>query len=579
MWHNKYCRIAQTESVLTSCYSKLSLCPIVNSKILLGVLINFMRWFAIRMCFCIAACIVSQNPFLSDSMAWTKRHHVVYGGFSTEKIPSIVSEADILVIGQVTREQLRLMKRLKPDLVALKYCHAIGMNNGSEEWGEVKKNTSWFVHDSITGEKLKERHFGWYLMDPQNQHWRFYLASRISKNTESEFDGVFLDDFWGGFVNKFEREHTHEKAIPEDGMIRNWEQAMVELLAEIRRQYSGLVFINGAHEKYIEYVDGCMEESFVHSSWNPDRFSQSHGRYLRSIRKIESLKKYGKMILVQSGTKGDGSGDVERLSRYCWGSYLLVMGENTSFSFNPDKGYYFKGLRRESDFGTDLGEALSQYYVFREGDGNPNLLANGDFDDGLRHWEVKSGKPMPDNETMIEGKSILFRSDGKRKDSIAGEYLPVVGNKIYDMVAQCKADSNKPGSANYKKLGLQGRFYDKDKRQLPGAFDLQFSAGTYDWLPFDISHKSPENAAYFRVFLGFIGDGRGRGWVDNVYFGLKRKRERILRRDFSCGIVFVNSGDKDATVELMAGSGEHEIPRIVEVGAQDSSIFVIDHSK
>jgi hypothetical protein len=116
--------------------------------------------------------------------------------------------------------------------------------------------------------------------------------------------------------------------------------------------------------------------------------------------------------------------------------------------------------------------------------------------------------------------------------------------------AYCKSEMNQALSAGYKKLGLQGRYYDKNKTKLPGAFDLQFDAGTFDWLPFEITHTSPSNAAYFRLRLGFIGDGLGRGWIDKVYFGPAAAGEKILRRDFSHGLVIVNYGLKDATVAL-----------------------------
>jgi hypothetical protein len=109
---------------------------------------------------------------------------------------------------------------------------------------------------------------------------------------------------------------------------------------------------------------------------------------------------------------------------------------------------------------------------------------------------------------------------------------------------------NRALSASYKKLGLQGRFYNKSKKKLPGAFGLKFDGGAYDWLPFERTFTSPTDAAFFRIRLGFIGNGRGKGWVDNVYFGLASTHAKILKRDFSRGTILVNIGKKGASLDL-----------------------------
>ena len=86
------------------------------------------------------------------------------------------------------------------------------------------------------------------------------------------------------------------------------------------------------------------------------------------------------------------------------------------------------------------------------------------------------------------------------------------------------------------------------KRKLPGAFDLQFDSGAYSWRPFDTTYTSPASAAYFRIRLGFIGDGVGKGWVDRVYFGKVTESGQVLGRNFSGGKVLVNYGTAETTI-------------------------------
>lgn len=319
----------------------------------------------------------------------------------------------------------------------------------------------------------------------------------------------------------------------------------------IEKKY-GWYLMNSANEEWRQFLakkiaretddlfDGFMEESFIHSNWNSDSFFHNSASYIRSLRKIQNLAKYGKMILAQSGSKGDNTGNIDKVYRLSFTSYLLIFDKNISFNFHPSHTYYFKGFYQINDFALDLGNPLGSYYLYSEGPPGPNLLPNGNFNEGLDSWQVRKGSPSLDSKVSLSGSSLSFQAQSDTQDKIRSQFIPVSGDTEYTISAFCKSEKNLPGSARYKKLGLQGRFYDTNKQRIQGAFDLQFAAGTYDWQPFEITHTSPVNAAYFRLRLGFIGDGKGKGWIDNVYFGIARKRERILRRNFTKGSIFVN---------------------------------------
>jgi hypothetical protein len=484
----------------------------------------------------------------SNTFSKTRRHLVIHGGLSAVDLFTVAKNADYLIVSDARLDYLKQIKQMNPRLILLKYHNALGVRESYPQWNHIDKNEAWFVHDKYTNQRLKAQKYGWYLMNNANASWRNFLALKIVSETDDLFDGVFIDDFWSHFVNKFWTARTQSPGQPSKGLIREWDQNMILILKQLRSLYSQLIFINGAHQKYMKYVDGCMEEGFVHANWHSDDHFPNPSKYLRSLLKIQQLKKFSKTILVQSGSRGDNPVNIEHIFSFCAASYFLVSAKNTSFGFHPLHTYYFKGIPSYDNYSLDLGRPKGDFYSVGHGQHPPNLIPNGNFDDGFRGWKILTGAPSVDTGQSINGRAILFVGAPGRSDNIISEYIPVSANTDYMLSAYCKSEMNRALSVGYKKLGMQGRYYDKNKTKLTGAFDLQFDAGTFDWLPFEITHTSPANAAYFKLRLGFIGDGLGKGWIDKVYFGPAPTGEKILRRDFSNGFVIVNYGLKDATV-------------------------------
>jgi hypothetical protein len=293
-----------------------------------------------------------------------------------------------------------------------------------------------------------------------------------------------------------------------------------------------------------------MEEAFVHANWQSDISFPGSAEYRRSILKIERLNNLGKTILVQSGSRGDHPAAIEKVYNFCAASYFLINNDHTSFGFHPLHTYYFRGFPAYDNYELSLGHPMGNYSVFREEKRQPNLISNPGFNSGLNRWLILSGNPSVDFDSRMNGHSILFQGGVDRSDNIQSGFIPVRGDTAYTLSADCKSDMNRALSASYKKLGLQGRFYNKSKKKLPGAYGLKFDGGAYDWLPFERTFTSPTDAAFFRIRLGFIGDGQGKGWVDNVYFGLASPHAKILKRDFSRATIFVNFGKKGTSLDL-----------------------------
>jgi hypothetical protein len=532
---------------------------------------NISLWMFFRILLLIFVLSIS-DP--ASGVAKTKRHLIIHAGLSVFNLASIAQNVDYLVVSNARVEHLAAMKEINPNLIVLKYHHALGVHKNTPQWEKIKNNEDVFMHDSITNKRIIEKKYGWYLLNNSTKAWRHFLADKITNNTDEIYDGIFIDDFWIRYVNKFIAEDHSAKAKPRENIIPAWEMNMVLFLKHIKSIYPKLIFINGPHEEYIRYVDGCMDEGFVHGNWQSDKYP---AKYMRSILKIKRLSGYGKKILVQSGTFGDYPANIERIYNLCFSSYFLVSNSNTTFGFHPLRTYYFRSFPNFDNYNLDLGESKGPYEQDKVINSAPNLLSDGEFGNGLARWHIISGRPTVDSRIKSNSNSIMFVGTPERHDMIRSDFIPVKVNTDYRIAVQSKTENNRPGDARYKKFGLQGRFYDKNHKRIAGAFDLQFDPGTYDWLPFEITHQSPSNAAYFRIRIGFIGNGTGKGWVNHVFFGEASKSAKILRREFSKGYVYVNYGLKDAVIS----SGKQEPsrhPQKLPIGARQGMIIKSDVS-
>ena len=486
-----------------------------------------------------------------NAAAKTKRHLMIHGGLSVFNYARIAEKIDYLVISVGRPDLLAKMKEINPDLTILRYHHTLGVHRKSPFWDSANRHSDLIVRDRISGKRMVEKKYGWYLLDVSSENWRQHVTEKIAAHTPEVFDGVFLDDFWPDFVNKFVAAGGRQTALPPEHMIRDWKKHLIALLTHLRSVYPKAIFINGLDEDYIHHVDGCMEEGFVHGNWESDQQLRNPSKFLRSIINTRKLSTYGKTILVQSGTRGDYPENIERIFRLCFSSYLLIQNEFTTFGFHPLYTYYFKDFPPYDTYRTDLGTPLGPYQSQPHESHPPNLVPNADFRNGLKGWKIDRGKPRIDTQTQQVGESIVFTGSATGRDKIKSGFIPVLPETEYRLAAVCKAENNRPGSKTYMKFGLQGRFFDRDKQKLAGAYDLKFDAGTYGWMPFEITHRSPKHAAYMQLRIGFIGDGTGRGWIDRTYLGLHKSAAQTMRRYFSKGAALVNYGSDRGRVEVV----------------------------
>lgn len=511
-------------------------------------------------------CLLLQICLCSNGYALIKRHLVIYGGLSGADLPAVAQNTDILILNNISREYLLRLKEINPRLLVFQYHHVLGFYPEYDGWEQVDANEDWFVHDRRTGDRMVEKKYGWFLMNIASESWREYRASRIAASTDGIFDGVFLDDVWRRFGNKFRGRTSKSHARPQENIIAGWVGHMQQLITEVRRRYPKRIYINGAHEEFIQMVDGCMEEGFVHPNWKPENELPDPSMYRRMLLKIERMKTFGKPLLIQSGTSGADPGSIRRIFDFCLASYHLIEGPNTSFGFHRAATYRYLGPLYPEDVHPHIGEPAAPFRVVKDPQFPPNLLSNSAFGQEWKHWQVMQGRPRIKARIPAGRSAMSFSSRQSGSDRIASTFVPIQENIRYRLAAACKSEKNRPGSRRYEKLGMQGRFYTKERKQLPGAYDLQFEEGTYDWLPFETAFVSPPGAAFFRLRIGFIGDGTGKGWVSQVYFGPATDTATVVGRVFSRAEVLVNAGTAETTVPSAGAGRENKRIHILNPG-------------
>ncbi len=476
------------------------------------------------------------------------RHLVAYGGIQDRYLPMIAENMDFLIVGDVKPYQIKRLKRLNPKIKVIKYYHAIGAHRSNRNWQDLNDREEWFVHDQTGKNRLVAVKYGWYLLNTGQQSLRQFLIEDIRRVVTIPFDGVFLDDFWSHFINKFNLQNGD--MVVEAAAMENWQQNMILFLKELREKFDKMVVINGLHEVYAPHVDGLFDEGFIHSNTQQDFQFKPVSENIRKLNKIRAVKKYGKHIFLQSGTLGSDDPQVNKVFRFCYGSFLLVYDGKVSFGFQKGPSYFFKGLVHPGDKRLDDRMIpATDFFDVSEFDMTGNMLNNGGFERGFGNWSVIKGHPTISH--VSGNRSIYFKSNGQRQHIIKSDYIPVEGQTKYHLYLENKCINNQPFGQEYKKLGLRGRFFNRDFQKLPGAYDLQLDRGTYDWSPFETAFTSPKEAVYFQIRIGFIGGGSGQGWIDNIYLSKRGITRKILRREFYNHFILVDFINKSVIQDLL----------------------------
>ena len=174
----------------------------------------------------LAMLMIAPSPTLADNLDGTPgigKHLVVYGSINDRHLRRIANDFGVIVTNLATYRQVEKIKRLNPAAVVFMYKDIFAMHPYYEDWKMVNENEEYFLHDQLLGLRLKERYFGWYVMDIANKGWIEHFANFVTLKLEvlKGFNGVFADDVWKDFnVNRFYVDiEDEESTVGADGKI------------------------------------------------------------------------------------------------------------------------------------------------------------------------------------------------------------------------------------------------------------------------------------------------------------------------------------------------------------------------
>ena len=149
--------------------------------------------------------------------------------------------------------------------------------------------------------------------------------------------------------------------------IASWHQDMVGLFDAIQAAtgpdflsiYNGVVR-RASDDPYLEHTDGGMMEQFITVNGDSPLFYDGYTRWLEEVERIEQVaaEHPSKLCLVQSGVSKEPGYDEalkNRWAMFCFASYLLCRGSNTSFNFTKT-GY--NGLDWYPYWALEYGEPI-----------------------------------------------------------------------------------------------------------------------------------------------------------------------------------------------------------------------------
>jgi hypothetical protein len=210
--------------------------------------------------------------------------------------------------------------------------------------------------DAVTGDRIINNDWSWYLKDITRSNYRSDLSAFIVSNldTNGSFDGVYLDDVWSAITaSEFHRDDGcnpppscwTDPTLP-SSFVSGFNSGMESLLTTIKTGIGDhLIIINAnwSSTNLLALVDGQLDENFAHANWEGPTEFLSTSSWLNHLAALQAAAAGNKYYLAQSGVL-DGATDVqlEQLVKYTYASFLMGIPSNNTYAkhyFTPSIDY------------------------------------------------------------------------------------------------------------------------------------------------------------------------------------------------------------------------------------------------
>ena len=281
---------------------------------------------------------------------------VCYAGkFADPDIRQFIAEKFDLAIIDAYFQGAAEVKEINPNIKIIFYADMIYMHATSPAWEEVNQHEDWFLHD-INGNRLVNKTYGAYLMNPASSGWAIFYTDGITKMLSNfpDLDGVFADDAGPIWRDVFT---VPKEQVPE---FPSWHDDIKAFLNYVKGRIgvSRMLIPNaGSYVDLATVADGIMVEHAFHNlSSGPTQFLSNPIKILEGISTYASLFAANKkaMLLLSGCTTENPQIQKYTLAASLLGAeYTTVYGWN--FIYRPSKGWF-------PEMGIETGAPLGPYY-------------------------------------------------------------------------------------------------------------------------------------------------------------------------------------------------------------------------
>ncbi len=467
--------------------------------------------------------------------------------YTDTELLNMATRFDVLYWGSYKsdRDVAKIHNWTNRDTKVLYYRDSIGEQPSYNDWSIVNANESWFVHDR-DGYRIKNKEYGWYLMDVGSAGWRNHICGYLQDKIVSfGYDGVFMDDTsyalsdsTDGFVSVLPDNTTRSLPSNDYGYTsykNRYVNDTVGFLTQIKNTlgsnkaviYNGVDPINGGLTdglRFLPYADGGLQENFVHAGWWDINFRLSETQWKSCVDGMVQAQSQGKKILTMSGSSNGSDEQLDQLAQFSLGSFLLASGPSSYYYFNDPRYPYRTYI---NDWAAKIGTASGAYSIngglytrnFSNGKVfvNPKSFGGSIYTASIQPGYITlDGQPIrqisvsPQSAEILLKRSVvgLYKVDEGNAGAVASDGSTLIdssGNKF------SATPSGSPVFSSDTPLGEKGKslYFDGVNDKVTLAANDQFDFGTYSFTVETVFKVNTLTSSPFNLILddrGATGD-------------------------------------------------------------------------
>jgi hypothetical protein len=280
--------------------------------------------------------------------SWTPTYMADSHAYSEGEAVDLARRFDLIAaLPNTFRAHVEAMRTANPGLVLLVYTN--GMLTPPHQLDRLPDE--WFAKDS-SGERIRSRQFGQYLMDPAQSGWRAFSTQLCTEKTQrSGADGCLVDMLtMGVFAPDYLTSEPADAESAPDDVENRYLQNLVKLAGEFADLQDVTVAGNTVTSASRYFADPAgtravaaelplnQAEDFLRAADDPADAFPDADRWRADVAVLEDLTTLGSRALVTTKLWAPADDDLSRQwQRFSIGSFLLGAGEGSYYAFTSSR--------------------------------------------------------------------------------------------------------------------------------------------------------------------------------------------------------------------------------------------------